>query len=49
MEILPGIEIWKTPGHTFHDISVIVRNVAGFGTVAIVGKHLLKRSLKRVP
>ncbi|KAH7699406.1 Protein C03F11.2, partial [Aphelenchoides avenae] len=23
MEILSGIEIWKTPGHTFHDISVI--------------------------
>ncbi|KAH7726341.1 Protein C23H3.9 d [Aphelenchoides avenae] len=32
-----NIEVWKTPGHTQHDLSVIVHNVAGYGSMAIVG------------
>ncbi|CCD65330.1 Metallo-beta-lactamase domain-containing protein [Caenorhabditis elegans] len=41
-----NVEVWKTPGHTQHDLSVLVHNVAGYGTMAIVGdlipsEHLL--------
>ncbi|CAI5442810.1 unnamed protein product [Caenorhabditis angaria] len=41
-----NIEVWKTPGHTQHDLSVLVHNVAGYGTMAVVGdlipsEHLL--------
>lgn len=33
------VEIWKTPGHTPEDLSVIIRDVPSFGTVAVVGKQ----------
>lgn len=41
-----NVEVWKTPGHTQHDLSVLVHNVAGYGTMAVVGdlipsEHLL--------
>jgi len=32
-----NIEVIKTPGHTPQDVSVIVRNVPDYGTMAIVG------------
>jgi len=32
-----NVEVWKTPGHTQHDLSVLVHNVAGYGSMAIVG------------
>uniref|UniRef100_A0A158R5B2 Lactamase_B domain-containing protein n=1 Tax=Syphacia muris TaxID=451379 RepID=A0A158R5B2_9BILA len=32
-----NIEVWKTPGHTQHDLSVLVHNVAGYGSMAVVG------------
>ncbi|KAE9554938.1 hypothetical protein FO519_001835 [Halicephalobus sp. NKZ332] len=32
-----NIEVWKTPGHTQHDLSVLVHNVDGYGSMAIVG------------
>lgn len=31
------MEIWNTPGHTNQDVSVVVRKVPEFGTVAVVG------------
>ncbi|KAH7724214.1 Protein C03F11.2 [Aphelenchoides avenae] len=37
MELLPGIEIWKVPGHTPEDIALVLRNVQNLGTVAIAG------------
>ncbi|CAB3405606.1 unnamed protein product [Caenorhabditis bovis] len=41
-----NVEVWKTPGHTQHDLSVLIHNVAGYGTMAVVGdlipsEHLL--------
>ncbi|KAK0392984.1 hypothetical protein QR680_000006 [Steinernema hermaphroditum] len=32
-----NIEVWKTPGHTQHDLSVLVHNVQGYGSMAVVG------------
>uniref|UniRef100_A0AC34QQ74 Metallo-beta-lactamase domain-containing protein n=1 Tax=Panagrolaimus sp. JU765 TaxID=591449 RepID=A0AC34QQ74_9BILA len=32
-----NVEVWKTPGHTQHDLSVLVHNVQGYGSMAIVG------------
>uniref|UniRef100_A0A915AVA3 Metallo-beta-lactamase domain-containing protein n=1 Tax=Parascaris univalens TaxID=6257 RepID=A0A915AVA3_PARUN len=32
-----NVEVWKTPGHTQHDLSVLVHNVPGYGSMAIVG------------
>uniref|UniRef100_A0A1I8ATG8 Lactamase_B domain-containing protein n=1 Tax=Steinernema glaseri TaxID=37863 RepID=A0A1I8ATG8_9BILA len=32
-----NIEVWKTPGHTQHDLSVLVHNVNGYGSLAVVG------------
>ncbi|KAI6173897.1 Lactamase-B domain-containing protein [Aphelenchoides besseyi] len=37
IRLTENIDIWNTPGHTTQDISVIVRNVVGYGTVGIVG------------
>lgn len=36
-KITSNIEVWKTPGHTQHDLSVLVHGVNGYGTMAIVG------------
>ncbi|CAD5217880.1 unnamed protein product [Bursaphelenchus xylophilus] len=36
-KLTPNIEVWKTPGHTQHDLSVLVHNVPNYGTMAIVG------------
>lgn len=38
-----NVEVISTPGHTPQDISVIVRNVPGFGTVSIVGDLILNK------
>lgn len=38
-----NLEVIKTPGHTLQDISVIVRNVPGFGSVAVVGDLILSK------
>lgn len=48
-----NVEVWKTPGHTQHDLSVLVHNVAGYGTMAIVGdlipsEHLLSEKVGAV-
>ncbi|MFH4983324.1 hypothetical protein AB6A40_010033 [Gnathostoma spinigerum] len=32
-----NVEVWKTPGQTQADLSVIVRHVDGYGTMAITG------------
>jgi glyoxylase-like metal-dependent hydrolase (beta-lactamase superfamily II) len=37
IRLTENVEIWNTPGHTNQDVSVIVRNVDGYGTVAVVG------------
>ncbi|KAI6191323.1 Lactamase-B domain-containing protein [Aphelenchoides bicaudatus] len=37
IQLTKNVELWNTPGHTNQDVSVIVRNVAGYGTVAVVG------------
>jgi glyoxylase-like metal-dependent hydrolase (beta-lactamase superfamily II) len=39
-----NVEIIKSPGHTLEDISVIVRNVPGFGTVSVVGDLMLNKN-----
>uniref|UniRef100_A0A0K0EN85 Lactamase_B domain-containing protein n=1 Tax=Strongyloides stercoralis TaxID=6248 RepID=A0A0K0EN85_STRER len=36
-KLTSNIEVWKTPGHTQHDLSVLVHGVNGYGTMAIVG------------
>uniref|UniRef100_A0AC35TLF7 Lactamase_B domain-containing protein n=1 Tax=Rhabditophanes sp. KR3021 TaxID=114890 RepID=A0AC35TLF7_9BILA len=36
-KITTNVEIWKTPGHTQHDLSVLVHGVSGYGTMAVVG------------
>uniref|UniRef100_A0AC35GCC8 Metallo-beta-lactamase domain-containing protein n=1 Tax=Panagrolaimus sp. PS1159 TaxID=55785 RepID=A0AC35GCC8_9BILA len=36
-KISNNIEVWKTPGHTQHDLSVLVHNVQGYGSMAVVG------------
>ncbi|VDD94276.1 unnamed protein product [Enterobius vermicularis] len=40
-----NIEVWKTPGHTQHDLSVLVHNVAGYGSMAVVGDLIPSESL----
>uniref|UniRef100_A0A1I7XFH4 Lactamase_B domain-containing protein n=1 Tax=Heterorhabditis bacteriophora TaxID=37862 RepID=A0A1I7XFH4_HETBA len=37
MHLSKNVELWSTPGHTAQDISVVVNNVPGCGTVAVVG------------
>ncbi|KHN81795.1 Uncharacterized protein C03F11.2 [Toxocara canis] len=32
-----NVEVWRTPGHTQHDLSVLVHNVPGYGSMVIVG------------
>lgn len=32
-----NVELWKTPGHTQQDLSLLVHNVPGYGSMAIVG------------
>ncbi len=36
-----NLEIIRTPGHTLTDVSLIVRNIPGLGTVALVGDLIL--------
>ena len=36
-KLSPNVEVWKTPGHTQHDLTVLIHNVAGYGSMAIVG------------
>ncbi|CAJ0945759.1 unnamed protein product, partial [Mesorhabditis belari] len=36
-KVSQNVEVWKTPGHTQHDLTVLVHNVAGYGTMAITG------------
>uniref|UniRef100_A0A914VBP5 Metallo-beta-lactamase domain-containing protein n=1 Tax=Plectus sambesii TaxID=2011161 RepID=A0A914VBP5_9BILA len=38
MPITPSVTLWSTPGHAPEDISAIVHNVPGRGTLAIVGE-----------
>jgi glyoxylase-like metal-dependent hydrolase (beta-lactamase superfamily II) len=40
-----NIEVWKTPGHTQHDLSILVHNVPSYGTMAIVGDLIPAESL----
>lgn len=39
VQLTPNIQLMNTPGHTDLDISVIVKNVPMFGTVAVVGSY----------
>lgn len=39
------MEVWKTPGHTQHDLTVLVHNVAGYGTMAITGDLIPNEAL----
>ncbi|KAJ1354314.1 hypothetical protein KIN20_011208 [Parelaphostrongylus tenuis] len=36
-KLSPHIEVWKTPGHTQHDLSILVHDVPNYGTMAVVG------------
>ncbi|CAJ0576440.1 unnamed protein product, partial [Mesorhabditis spiculigera] len=36
-KVSQNVEVWKTPGHTQHDLTVLVHNVAGYGTMAVTG------------
>ncbi|VDM72585.1 unnamed protein product [Strongylus vulgaris] len=36
-KLSPHVELWKTPGHTQHDLTVLIHDVASYGTMAIVG------------
>lgn len=38
-----NIEISQTPGHTPQDVSVVVRNVPGYGTVSVVGDLITQK------
>lgn len=40
----PNVEVIKTPGHTAQCTSVLVRNVGGLGTVAVVGDLFLYKN-----
>ncbi|VDO33989.1 unnamed protein product [Heligmosomoides polygyrus] len=44
-KLSPHIEVWKTPGHTQHDLSVLVHDVASYGTMAIVGDLIPSEAL----
>lgn len=37
MKISENVEVWKTPGHTREDLTIIVRRVPSHGVVAIAG------------
>jgi glyoxylase-like metal-dependent hydrolase (beta-lactamase superfamily II) len=37
-QLTPNVEVWKTPGHTQHDLSVVVRNVPSYGSICAVGE-----------
>ncbi|KAH7696110.1 Protein C03F11.2, partial [Aphelenchoides avenae] len=36
MRLTKNVELWNTPGHTAQDISLVIYNVPGHGTVGIV-------------
>ncbi|VDK87898.1 unnamed protein product, partial [Onchocerca ochengi] len=36
-KLTENVEVWKTPGPTQQSLSVLVYNVEGYGTIAIVG------------
>uniref|UniRef100_A0A915PWE0 Metallo-beta-lactamase domain-containing protein n=1 Tax=Setaria digitata TaxID=48799 RepID=A0A915PWE0_9BILA len=36
-KVTENIEVWKTPGRTQQSLSVLVYNVEGYGTIAVVG------------
>lgn len=44
-KISQNVEVWKTPGHTQHDLTVLVHNVAGYGTMAIAGDLIPSEAL----
>ncbi|GMS82820.1 hypothetical protein PENTCL1PPCAC_4995, partial [Pristionchus entomophagus] len=44
-KISANVEVWKTPGHTQHDLTVLVHNVAGYGTMAIAGDLIPNENL----
>ncbi|KHJ92080.1 metallo-beta-lactamase domain protein [Oesophagostomum dentatum] len=44
-KLSPHIEVWKTPGHTQHDLSVLIHDVASYGTMAIVGDLIPNEAL----
>ncbi|KAI6180852.1 Lactamase-B domain-containing protein [Aphelenchoides besseyi] len=44
-KLTANIEVWKTAGHTQHDLSVLVHNVPSYGTMAIVGDLIPAESL----
>ncbi|KAI6183352.1 Lactamase-B domain-containing protein [Aphelenchoides bicaudatus] len=44
-KLTPNIEIWKTPGQSQRDLSVLVHNVPSYGTMAIVGDLIPQESL----
>ncbi|XGW10276.1 hypothetical protein V3C99_012062 [Haemonchus contortus] len=44
-KLSPHIEVWKTPGHTQQDLSVLVHDVASYGTMAIVGDLIPSEAL----
>uniref|UniRef100_A0A915JR29 Metallo-beta-lactamase domain-containing protein 1 n=1 Tax=Romanomermis culicivorax TaxID=13658 RepID=A0A915JR29_ROMCU len=35
LELVPGVKLWKTPGHTCHDLSLLVENDARTKTIVI--------------
>lgn len=44
-KLSPHIEVWKTPGHTQHDLTVLIHDVASYGTMAIVGDLIPNETL----
>ncbi|KAK6733378.1 hypothetical protein RB195_017239 [Necator americanus] len=44
-KLSPHIELWKTPGHTQHDLTVLIHDVASYGTMAIVGDLIPNEAL----
>ncbi|KAL6733147.1 hypothetical protein Aduo_003825 [Ancylostoma duodenale] len=44
-KLSPHIEVWKTPGHTQHDLTVLIHDVASYGTMAIVGDLIPNEAL----
>ncbi|KAE9414783.1 hypothetical protein Angca_006873, partial [Angiostrongylus cantonensis] len=39
------IEVWKTPGHTQQDLSILVHDVPNYGTMAVVGDLIPSEAL----
>jgi hypothetical protein len=39
-ELCTNTDVYFTPGFGMDDLSVVVRNVRDFGTIAIVGEHM---------